>query len=85
MASIRLALLVLLALPFAACELEEGSLASVETATSDRVEAAPAPSAPPGVGDIAPDFALLDSEGRTVRLADALGQRVVLVFYRAHW
>jgi cytochrome oxidase Cu insertion factor (SCO1/SenC/PrrC family) len=35
------------------------------------------------VGNRAPDFALSDTDGRTVRLADYLGrQPVVLVFYR---
>ncbi|MFT5050371.1 MAG: peroxiredoxin Q/BCP [Chlamydiales bacterium] len=33
------------------------------------------------VGDRAPDFALLDQEGRTVRLADLSGKRFVLWFY----
>lgn len=33
------------------------------------------------VGQIAPDFALLDSEGREVHLRDFLGKRVVLYFY----
>lgn len=85
MASIRLALLVLLAIPFVACQRDEARLETVETATAERVDAAPAPSAPPAVGDAAPDFALNDSQGRTVRLSDALGKNVVLVFYRAHW
>ena len=32
-------------------------------------------------GDEAPDFELLDHLGRTVRLSDLRGQRVVLWFY----
>ena len=32
-------------------------------------------------GDDAPDFEVLDHEGRTVRLADLRGQRVVLWFF----
>jgi hypothetical protein len=35
--------------------------------------------------DLAPDFALEDSEGRLHRLSDYRGRRVVLVFYRGHW
>lgn len=39
-----------------------------------------------GVGDIAPDFALEDEQGRKVALADARGKEpVVLVFYRGYW
>ena len=33
------------------------------------------------VGMKAPDFALLDQNGQTVRLSDCLGRRVVLYFY----
>jgi thioredoxin-dependent peroxiredoxin len=33
------------------------------------------------VGDVAPDFALPDGKGNTVRLADLKGKRVVLYFY----
>ena len=32
-------------------------------------------------GDKAPDFALLDQDGETVRLSDHAGQTVVLYFY----
>ncbi|MCU0663627.1 MAG: thioredoxin-dependent thiol peroxidase [Myxococcota bacterium] len=32
-------------------------------------------------GDIAPDFALLDQDGQTVKLSDHRGQKVVLYFY----
>ncbi len=35
----------------------------------------------PQVGDLAPDFALSDESGRTVRLWDFRGQKVVLYFY----
>jgi len=33
------------------------------------------------VGKRAPDFALADEEGRTVRLSDFKGKRVVVFFY----
>jgi len=33
------------------------------------------------VGKKAPDFALPDEEGKTVRLKDFLGRRVVVFFY----
>ena len=33
------------------------------------------------VGDTAPDFEVIDHEGRTVRLRDLRGKKVVLWFY----
>jgi hypothetical protein len=52
----------------------------------------------PGVGEKAPDFVLQNTEGRSVRLYDLLGQKpggaaggasksswVVLIFYRGYW
>ncbi|MBW4489068.1 MAG: thioredoxin-dependent thiol peroxidase [Trichocoleus desertorum ATA4-8-CV12] len=33
------------------------------------------------LGDLAPDFSLLDTQGNLVRLSDLRGQRVVLYFY----
>jgi peroxiredoxin len=37
------------------------------------------------VGESAPDFALPDANGRTVRLSDHRGRRVVLAFYPLDW
>jgi hypothetical protein len=54
----------------------------------------PAASGAPKVGEKAPDFVLQDSQGRSVRLYDLLGQQaggsgpeswVILVFYRGYW
>ncbi len=37
------------------------------------------------VGDKAPDFALADAEGKSVRLSDFKGHAVLLDFYRGFW
>jgi len=37
------------------------------------------------VGQRAPDFTLRDEHGKRVHLADARGQKTVLVFYRGYW
>jgi peroxiredoxin Q/BCP len=37
----------------------------------------------PSIGETAPDFELLDDEGKKVRLSDFRGQKVVLYFYPA--
>jgi hypothetical protein len=39
----------------------------------------------PALGAPAPDFALVDQSGKTVRLSDLRGAPVLLVFYRGHW
>jgi len=39
----------------------------------------------PARGAAAPDFALVDQTGKTVRRADFRGAPLVLVFYRGHW
>lgn len=39
----------------------------------------------PKVGERAPDFTLLDQNGKPVKLADLHGQPVLLVFYRGYW
>jgi len=37
-------------------------------------------------GDKAPQFALLDTEGKTVKLSDYLARGpVVIIFYRGYW
>ncbi len=41
--------------------------------------------APPRIGQQAPDFTLVDQNGRTVTLSAARGEKVVLVFYRGYW
>lgn len=40
---------------------------------------------PPPVGGVAPDFRLFDQNDHLVRLAQARGHKVVLVFYRGYW
>ena len=37
------------------------------------------------VGQVAPDFTLLDVEGNHVTLSDFRGKKVVVVFSRGHW
>jgi peroxiredoxin len=44
-----------------------------------------AAAAPLRVGEVAPDFRLLDQSSRVVRLSAARGHKVVLVFYRGYW
>ncbi len=41
----------------------------------------------PDVGQDAPDFQVLTSDGKTFKLSEALksGQNVKLMFYRGHW
>lgn len=39
----------------------------------------------PTIGAPAPDFAMLDQSGTTVRLAELRGAPLLLVFYRGHW
>jgi len=45
----------------------------------------PAVAAGPELEAAAPNFTLLDQNGKQVQLADYLGSKVVLVFYRGHW
>lgn len=37
------------------------------------------------IGEAAPDFALEDQFGRTVRLSDLRGRNVMLLFYPLDW
>ncbi len=37
------------------------------------------------VGQQAPDFTLRDQDGKAVKLSEARGHKVVLVFYRGYW
>ena len=37
------------------------------------------------VGETAPDFALPDADGKTVRLSDFRGRIVLIDFYRGYW
>jgi hypothetical protein len=39
----------------------------------------------PALAAPAPDFALADQSGKTVRLSDFRGAPLLLVFYRGHW
>jgi len=39
----------------------------------------------PQVDSAAPDFTLMDNEGRPVQLASLRGHNVLLTFYRGHW
>lgn len=45
------------------------------------VQQAPAPVLVPGIGEVAPDFELLNQYGEPVRLSDFRGRNVVVVFY----
>jgi peroxiredoxin len=40
---------------------------------------------PPKVGQRAPDFTLVDQNGKRVSLSAARAHKVVLVFYRGYW
>jgi AhpC/TSA family len=43
------------------------------------------PASGPAVGAPAPAFALVDQNGKTVRIGDFRGAPLLLVFYRGHW
>lgn len=62
-----------------------GFAAAVDTFVG-RLEAAQAGAAAPAVGDVMPDFALPDHDGRLVSLAGLLERGpAVLAFHRGHW
>jgi cytochrome oxidase Cu insertion factor (SCO1/SenC/PrrC family) len=75
----RLTVLALLA--FAACAISPPRAATA--AEAGRVVR----SAPVGTGDLAPDFTLLDQDGRPQTLSTERADKraVVLVFYRGYW
>ena len=57
-------------------------IASVNTTTARAQTVAK----PVKVGDVAPNFTLVDHRGNKVRLSDSKGKSpVVLVFYRGYW
>jgi hypothetical protein len=60
---------------------------NLSAAVNSRVEASETRSSPVDVGDPAPDFTLLDAEGRSRTLSKERARQdaVVLVFYRGHW
>ena len=59
-------------------EKEKGGIAYPSTFVLDRE--------PPRVGEIAPDFTLVDTTGAPRRLAEMCAERpLVLVFYGGHW
>ncbi len=60
--------------------------ASSDTTAMAKEQTLTTRAAPVGVGDVAPDFTLSDTEGRAVKLSDVRGKSpVVLVFYRGYW
>lgn len=46
---------------------------------------AAAAAAPPRVGDLAPEFKLVDENNHVTTLSSARSHKVVLVFYRGYW
>jgi cytochrome oxidase Cu insertion factor (SCO1/SenC/PrrC family) len=42
-------------------------------------------STPPKIGQQAPTFTLRDQNGKRISLGDAIGTKVVLIFYRGYW
>ena len=80
-AIMRQAALLLLAVVLAT-----GTLHAALAGAADPARAGTERSSPLPVGEPAPDFTLLDSEGRAHTLSAQRGQRpVVLVFYRGFW
>ena len=67
--------------------LAAGTLVSSSLLAADSSGAAPAKRGTPvGAGDVAPDFTLVDRDGRKHTLSAERAKRpVVLVFYRGHW
>ena len=55
------------------------------TAVILALTAAAARNQAPRVGDVAPEFKLVDQSNRATTLSAARGHKVVLVFYRGYW
>lgn len=45
----------------------------------------PKPQIASAEGKVAPDFALKDQTGKTLRLSSLRGKPALLIFYRGHW
>jgi cytochrome oxidase Cu insertion factor (SCO1/SenC/PrrC family) len=60
-------------------------LAPAATSATAAAKTKAARVAPPAVGAQAPDFKLVDQDGKRVTLSALRGQKVVLVFYRGYW
>ncbi|MFW6193394.1 MAG: redoxin domain-containing protein [Gemmatimonadota bacterium] len=66
-------------------QLPDDALEVVERTTAELVDSGLVDRSP-GVGERAPDFALPDTEGETVRLGDRTDRGpVILSFYRGRW
>jgi cytochrome oxidase Cu insertion factor (SCO1/SenC/PrrC family) len=61
------------------------ALSLMRAAPAGRAAAGHAIVAPPAVGQPAPDFRLVDQNGKRVVLSALRGEKVVLVFYRGFW
>ncbi len=60
-------------------------LALLFIATAGWAQVLPKPQIASAQGKRAPNFALQDQDGKTVRLSSLRGQRVLLVFFRGTW
>lgn len=67
---------------FAACAQKQPS--ETENKKTESVKIQRSKTEPLKVGEVAPDFTLLDQNGKKVTLSDAKNP-VLLVFYRGYW
>ena len=83
---IWLGLVLLLTLLMAACSGTTSTAQTVEPKQAESVVNEESKTTGPRTGDIAPDFALPDSNGNMVHLAEELKdhRKVILVFYHAY-